>query len=58
MTKDHMYKEAKSLLLNMPPCVDGNYQFACVSCSAQALAVWAERIYQQGIEDASKVVPA
>ena len=53
-----MYKEAKSLLLNMPPCVDGNYQFACVSCSAQALAVWAERIYQQGHEDASKAVTA
>ena len=58
MTRDELYKEAKSLLLNMPPCVDGGYQFACVSCSAQALAGWAERVYEQGREDAGKVVIA
>jgi hypothetical protein len=48
---EDIYKEAKSLLAKMPPCVDGNYQFACLSCQAAVIADWAARIYEQGRED-------
>jgi hypothetical protein len=51
MNKDTLYREVKRLLVDMPPCVDGGYEFACNSCVAQALSDWAERIYQQGRED-------
>ena len=51
MEKDTLYREAKRLLVDMPPCVDGGYQFACNSCVAQVLAGWAERIYEMGRED-------
>lgn len=56
MDKDTMYREAKRLLVDMPPCVDGNYQFACNSCVAQAIATWAERVYQQGREDQAQFI--
>lgn len=58
MTNNDLYKEAKQLLLNMPPCVDGGYQFACTSCVATAVANWAERVYQQGREDVASEVNA